>query len=214
MRVDHLVWYCADLAEGERYFAERMDLARPMAGFIPAKARAIACSRCPIQPMWKSSAAIPPSPKPVSPPKCAGSKGYGLYHWAIGGVDLAGLRQKASAAGLAGSDLVTGGRKSARRQLAGLDLFWHSWPSLWRACAFLHRLEGSAHPARPRRAAAALRPLPCPRPRRKNCAKSTASSASTFPSRSAPPGLSVTLESARAAMCCRMFNPVPRGYVI
>ncbi len=40
MRVDHLVWYCADLAEGERYFAERMDRASAYGGVHPGEGTA------------------------------------------------------------------------------------------------------------------------------------------------------------------------------
>src|SRR6185436_19530506 len=34
----------------------------------------------------------------------------GLYHWAVSGVDLASLRERAIAAGLDSSELVSGGR--------------------------------------------------------------------------------------------------------
>ncbi|HQX85361.1 MAG TPA: VOC family protein, partial [Aestuariivirga sp.] len=40
MRVDHLVWYCADLAEGERFFAERMDRASAYGGVHPGEGTA------------------------------------------------------------------------------------------------------------------------------------------------------------------------------
>ena len=40
MRVDHLVWYCADLAEGERYFAERMDRGSVYGGVHPGEGTA------------------------------------------------------------------------------------------------------------------------------------------------------------------------------
>lgn len=40
MRVDHLVWYCADLAEGERYFAERMDHGSVYGGVHPGEGTA------------------------------------------------------------------------------------------------------------------------------------------------------------------------------
>ena len=40
MRIDHLVWYCADLAEGERYFAERMDRASIYGGVHPGEGTA------------------------------------------------------------------------------------------------------------------------------------------------------------------------------
>ena len=45
MRIDHLVWYNADLAEGQRFFSERMDCASAYGGEHPGEGTANAVMR-------------------------------------------------------------------------------------------------------------------------------------------------------------------------
>jgi hypothetical protein len=49
--------------------------------------------------------------------------GSGLYHWALGGADIAGLRSHAVVAGLNGGELVAGRRTLPNGQLLGWQCF-------------------------------------------------------------------------------------------
>src|SRR5262249_5380506 len=67
----------------------------------------------------------PTQPASELDPEIAGLPAPGLYHWAAGGVDLEALAARARTAGLAASDVVSGGRtepdrSSLRRELLGL----------------------------------------------------------------------------------------------
>ena len=148
-------------------------------------------------------------------PEVKALRGSGLYHWAVGGIDLKELAERASAAGLTGSDLVTGGRSLP-------DGKWLGWK-----CFGIHNhrlalaessLTGWTANTRQRPPPARRLPcggLRCSRPRRKYCATSTESlGLKVTVTEAAAAGVSVTLESSKGRHVLRMFDPVPQGYVI
>ncbi len=111
---------------------------RSMAGFIPAKERPTGSSRCPMQPIWKSLAVIRHRLKTSLAPEVRGLVGHGLYHWAIGGVDLSELRQRASARGACRQRTRDRRPDPSRWQVAWLEMFWTPQSSFWRPRALLH----------------------------------------------------------------------------
>jgi hypothetical protein len=215
MRVDHLVWFCADLAGGERYFAERMDGGSAYGGVHPGEGtrnRLLSLSdttyveilgRDPAQPETSLAAEV------------RGLKGSGLYHWAIGGVDLISLRRKAKAEGLVGSDLVSGGRKLPDGSWLGWTCFGLHGHDFGALVPFFIDWRNSPHPAKSAPRGGSLGPVVASSPAAKELREIYRILGLDVPVREAfSPGLSVTLESTKGSHVLSTFNPVPRGYTI
>jgi hypothetical protein len=123
MRIDHLVWYNADLAAGRRYFAGHMDCEPLYGGEHPGEGTANAVMALGPETyleilrrdVKQSDAGLDPEVKALA--------AHGLYHWAVGGVDLADLAARAGRAGLKGGGLVPGGRVRPD----GTRLSWTCW---------------------------------------------------------------------------------------
>ena len=71
-------------------------------------------------------------------PGNSGLKGHGLYHWAVGDVDLTALRHRVQAAGFTGGDLVEGGRTLPNGKWLGWEMFRPPRPSLRSTRTLLH----------------------------------------------------------------------------
>jgi len=216
MRVDHLVWYGADLEAGQRFFAERMDSAPTYGGVHPGEGTGnflLSLSdqtyveilgRDPAQPEASLDAEL----------RALGSDS-GLYHWAAGGADLEELRDRAQRAGLAGSELVTGGRTLPNGNWLGWKLFGvknHGFGAL--VPFFIDWME-SAHPAKttPRGGSLVSVEAYTPAPRQLGEIYQ-ALGLDIAVHEAAAPGLAVTVESRRGRHTLRTFDKLPRGYVI
>ena len=215
MRVDHLVWYCADLAEGERYFAERMDCASAYGGVHPGEGTGNRLLSLSGTAYVEILGRDPAQPETSLAPEVRALKGHGLYHWAIGGVDLAGLRQKAIAGGLAGSDLVTGGRKLPDGSWLGWTCFGLRDHRFGALVPFFIDWGDSPHPAGSAPRGGSLGPVEVSSPAAKELREIYRILGLGFTVREAQqPGLSVALQSASGSHVLSMFNPVPQGYVM
>jgi len=215
MRVDHLVWYCADATAGENYFAERMD-GRPVYGGVhPGEGTCNNLLSLSDTTYIEILGRDPAQDASSLDPELRSLTGTGLYHWAAGGVDLDALRAKALAAGLDGSQLVTGGRKLPNGSWLGWKLFGiknHGFGAL--VPFFIDWME-SEHPAKTA-------------PRGGHFVKMEARSPDSAKlkeiyhvlgldiavTQAAAPGLSVSIESGKGAHILGMIDPVPRGFII
>ena len=218
-RIDHLVWYCADLAEGQRrFFADRMDAAPVYGGVHPGEGTRNAWCR------WATDLSGDPrsrsrsSRRAASSAEMRGLEGAGLYHWAVGGADLAALlRGPSRPPDSMASETGRGRARAAGRRLARLELLRPQQPRLRRAGAVLHRL-GRQRASGDDRAARRLGSSKSRRstPEAAEAARpSIAFSASTSDRAGCRClGLATTLESAPAKHALPMFDPLPRGYVI
>jgi hypothetical protein len=215
MRVDHLVWYCADLAEGERYFAGRMDCGSAYGGFHPGEGTGNRLVSLSDATYLEILGRDPAQAETSLAPEVRGLSGSGLYHWAVGGVDLSELRLKAIAAGLIGSDLVTGGRTLPNGSWLGWKCFGihnHEFGAL--VPFFIDWME-SEHPAKTAPRGGSLKSIEVFSPGAKKLRDLYKVLGLDITVTDAVlPGLSATIESRSGQHVLRMFDPVPRGYVI
>ena len=215
MRVDHLVWYCADLVEGERYFAERMDCGSANGGVHPGEGTANRLLSLSDATYLEILGRDPAQAENSLAPEVRSLSGSGLYHWAVGGVDLSELRRKAIIAGLAGSDLVTGGRTLPNGSWLGWKCFGihnHGFGAL--VPFFIDWME-SEHPARtaPRGGSLAGVEVFSPQAEKLRSVYGILGLDITVTKATAP-GFSATLESRNGQHVLRMFDPAPLGYAI
>jgi hypothetical protein len=215
MRIDHLVWYNADLAEGQRHFAGRMNAAPSYGGEHPGEGTANAVMALGPGTYLEILGRDPGQSEEGLDPEVKGLAGSGLYHWAVGGVDVSALAARAAAAGLESGGLVPGGRikpDGTRLEWLCWGLRNHSFGSL---IPFFIDWRGSEHPA-------ASAPL----------GGHIASFQILTPEAGKLRGIfdvlgldfaviedrescvAATLESARGRTELRSFAPLPRGYVI
>ena len=215
MWIDHLVWYNSDLAEGRRFFGARMDCQPLYGGEHPGEGTANAVM------------ALGPSTylEILGRDKAQGTdaldrevknlSGSGLYHWAVGGVDLPRIAERARLAGLQCGPLVPGGRVKPD----GSYLEWTCWGlrdhDFGSLMPFFIDWRGNEHPAVPAPHGGKLVSLEvhCPRAeelRRLFDVLDLAIMVKT----SETSGVVAVLESEKGQVELRSFQPVPRGYQI
>ena len=215
IRIDHLVWYCADPVEGENYFADRMDCQPVYGGVHPGEGTRNSLLSLADSTYVEILGRDPAQAASSLDPELQKLTGAGLYHWAAGGGDLAALRAKVLAAGLEGSDLVTGGRTLPNGNWLGWKLFGiknHGFGAL--VPFFIDWME-SAHPAKsaPRGGSFARLEARSPEPEKlRDIYRLLGLDMAVTGAATA--GLSVTVESRSGQHVLRMFEPVPRGFVI
>jgi hypothetical protein len=215
MRIDHLVWYCADLDEGSRHFAARMDCPPAYGGVHPGDGTRNSLLSLAEDTYIEILGRDPAQDGSCLDPELRGLAGAGLYHWAAGGADLGDLRAKALAAGLDGSDLVTGGRKLPNGDWLGWKLFGIKNHAFGALVPFFIDWMDSRHPARTAPRGGSLVKLEdrSPEPGRLGeIYRVLGLDIAIVPA--AAPGLSVTVESRGGRHVLGMFEPVPRGFVI
>ena len=215
MKIDHLVWYSSDLAEGERTFAERMDCQPDYGGVHPGEATRNALLSLSDSTYVEILGRDPVQPESNLDQELRALTGSGLYHWAAGGFDLVELRQKEITAGLCSSDLVTGGRKLPNGNWLGWKLFGVRNHGFGALVPFFIDWMDSEHPARtaPRGGSFVKMDVFSPEPQKLgDIYRILGLDIAVI--RAAVPALSVTVESRSGRNVLRMFEPVPRGYVI
>jgi hypothetical protein len=215
MRVDHLVWYCADLAEGERSFARLLDCEPAYGGTHPGEATRNALLSLSGETYVEILARDPAQPETSLDPEIRSLSGSGLYHWAAGGADLEDLSQRIAAAGLYPSTVVTGGRvlpSGKRLDWKLLGIRGHGFGAL--VPFFIDWME-SDHPAgaAPRGGRLVSMDVKTPEPERLGDIYRVLD-LDIRVTRAAAPALSATVESRSGRHVLSMFDPVPRGYVI
>ncbi|HWT96106.1 MAG TPA: VOC family protein [Terriglobales bacterium] len=215
VRVDHLVWYCADPVEGENHFAARMDCRPVYGGVHPGEGTCNSLLSLADSTYVEILGRDPAQAISSLDPELQTLTGAGLYHWAAGGVDLAALRAKVLAAGLEGSDLVTGGRTLPNGNWLGWKLFGlknHGFGAL--VPFFIDWME-SVHPAKsaPRGGSFVKLEARSPEPEKlRDLYRLLGLDIAVIAA--AAPGLSATIESRSGPHVLRMVEPIPRGFVI
>ena len=215
MRVDHLVWYCADLNHGKNYFAEKMDCESAYGGVHPGEGTANRLMSLSDTTYIEILGRDPAQAESCLAPEVRDLDASGLYHWALGGVDIAGLRSHALAAGLNGGELVAGRRTLPNGQLLGWQCFGihnHGFGAL--VPFFIDWLE-TEHPAKTAPRAGRLEEIEVFSPHAVKLRDLYRSLGIDIQVHDADvPGLSVTLASSKGSTVVKMFDPVPQGYVI
>ncbi|MCB1431207.1 MAG: VOC family protein [Alphaproteobacteria bacterium] len=215
MRIDHLVWYNSDLAEGRRYFAGHMDCEPLYGGEHPGEGTANAVM------------ALGPTTyveilgRDVNQAGCdldpeVGSLiGSGLYHWAIGGIDLSRLKETARKAGLRGGELVPGGRIRPD----GTRLSWTCWGlrdhPFGSLIPFFIDWMDSEHPALSAPVGGQLKTFEVVTPEAEGLRGIFHALQLGIPVREGnAQGIIASIESSKGVTELHSFSPLPRGYVI
>jgi hypothetical protein len=215
MRIDHLVWYSADLAEGEQTFARLTDCQPAYGGIHPGEGTRNAllslCDNTYLEILGRD----PAQPETSLDPEIRALTGSGLYHWAAGGVDLEELRGRAIACGLDASNIVTGGRTLPNGNRLGWKLLGIRNHGLGALVPFFIDWMDSEHPARaaPRGGSLVRLDVFTPEPEKLTEIYRVLRLDITV-TRAVVPAFSATVESRSGRHILRMFDPIPRGYVI
>ena len=214
MRVDHLVWYSPDLAAGERHFAS-MDLPPAYGGEHPGDGTCNSLLSLGEETYVEILARDPKQPASSLDGELAGLKGQGLYHWAVGGVDLAAIARKAKSAGYKASQVVSGGRRRPDGRLLDWKLAGlHDHP-FGALVPFFIDWTDSDHPALDAPRGGKLRSIELfspDAPRLNALFKALGLDLSVV--ERAKAGIAVTLASKRGPLRLESFDPLTRGFVI
>lgn len=215
MRIDHLVWFCADLDDGKRYFAETMDCPPAYGGCHSGEGTRNSLLSLGAATYLEILAHDPAQDESSVEPELLRLTGPGLYHWASGGADLSALRINAIAAGLDASDIVTGGRALPSGARLGWKLFGIRNHRFGALVPFFIDWTGSEHPAStaPRGGSLANITVASPEPEklRETYRVLGIEMAVAY---AATPGLAATITTRKGDLVLRMVDPVPRGFVI
>jgi hypothetical protein len=215
MRIDHLVWYNSNLMDGRRFFAECLDDAPLYGGEHPGEGTANAVIALGPSTYLEILGRDVNQTTEGLDPEIASLQGQGLYHWAVGGVDLEDMAARAARAGLEGGALVPGGRvKPDGRRLDWVcwGLRNHGFGSL---IPFFIDWRGSEHPARSAPLGGSLETLALHTPEAGRLRGIFRHLGVEMPiTDSATPQLVATLKSGKGRTELTSFSPLPRGYVI
>jgi hypothetical protein len=215
MHADHFVWYCSNLSQGERYFASKMDCGSAYGGVHPGEGTANHLMSLSDATYVEILGRDPAQQESSLAPEVQALVGHGIYHWAIGGVDIAETRARALAAGLASSELVAGGRRLPNGNWLGWKCFGIHKNEFGALVPFFIDWMDSEHPAKAAPRGGHLQSIEVYSPRAKRLRDLYEVLGIHIPVHEAEvSGLSVTLMSTKGPTVLRMFDPVPQGYVI
>ncbi|MGH6873524.1 MAG: VOC family protein [Aestuariivirgaceae bacterium] len=215
MRIDHLVWYSADLDHSARHFAERMDCEPAYGGVHPGEGTRNRLTSLAENTYLEIVGMDPRQPAANLDGELRMLAGAGLYHWAASGLDLENVRRLALAAGLEGSGIVSGGRSlpnSGRLTWKLFGLRNHGFGALM---PFFIDWVDSEHPAKtaPRGGQLVKIEVVSPAAERLRAIYKIFDLDISVASGPAP-GFQATVASMKGQQILRMFDPVPRGFVI
>lgn len=214
MRVDHLVWYAGNLADGEQHLAA-LDSAPAYGGVHPGEGTCNSLLSLGPATYLEILARDPAQPASTLDPEIAGLPASGLYHWAAGGVDLAALAARVRTAGLAASDVVSGGRTKPDGSWLGWKLFGirdHGFGAL--VPFFIDWGEG-AHPAATAPRGGRLARIELVSPQAAALGDLFRTLGLDLPvSEGERPRILASLEGQSGTVRLESFDPLPRGYVI
>ena len=215
MWIDHLVWYNSDLAEGRRFFSERMDCQPLYGGEHPGGGTANAVMALGPETYLEILGRDPRQSANTLDAEVKNLSGSGLYHWAVGGVNLQRLAKRARLAGLEAGPLVPGGRVKPDGSWLGWTCWGlrdHGFGSLVPFCI---DWRGNEHPAvsAPHGGKLASLEVHCPQPDELRRLFDVLDLAIVVKA-SETPSVVAVLESGKGLVELRSFRPLPRGYVI
>jgi hypothetical protein len=215
MRIDHLVWFSPDLDQGARYFAERMDCEPAYGGVHPGEGTRNCLLSLAESTYLEIVASDPAQPITNLDTELRRLAGSGLYHCAASGLDLETVRQRALAAGLQGSEIVTGGRSVPNGGRLSWKLFGLKNHDLGALLPFFIDWMDSEHPAKAAPLGGELVKIEVVSPAAEQLRAiygifdlNIATASGTVA------GFQATVASRKGRQILRMFDPVPRGFAI
>lgn len=215
-RIDHLVWYCADLSAGVDFFKAELGCEAAYGGVHSGEGTRNSLLSLGEATYLEILARDPAQPESSLDAELRDLRGTGVYHWAAGGSDLRSVIGSARHSGLDAGELVTGGRDlpgGARItwQLAGLRN--HRFGAL---VPFFIDWTGSPHPSSTAPRAGALERIEVftpDTPALRRLYESIGLSGIKLTER-AEPGMEVELIGEHGPKIIKSISPLPRGFVI
>ena len=215
MQVDHLVWWCGDLAEGAARIGAVAELAPAYGGEHPGEGTANWLLGLGPSTYLEILGRDVKQPAAALDPTMATLPGTGLYHWAVSGADLHDLKARTARAGLTGGELVSGGRTKPDGSWLGWTCFGLRDHGFGALIPFFIDWQGSQHPAATAPRGAQLAALRIESPEAAELQAIYSALALPFTVKPGPvPRIVARLESGRGAIELETFSPLPGGYVI
>ncbi len=216
MRVDHLVWYSSDLAAGEQYYSARMDCAPAYGGTHPGEGTQNSLLSLGDATYVEILARDPAQDASASLDReLAELEGQGLYHWAVGGVDLNEIIERARRSSHEVSDVVSGGRRLPNGNWLGWRLVGLRNHGFGALVPFFIDWTDSTHPASraPRGGRFGKIELFSPEAAKLGVLFQSLGLELSAAKRERP-GIAVTLEGRNGTQVLNSFDPLARGFVI
>lgn len=214
MRIDHLVWYDADLERGRSYFAESLAAAPAFGGSHPGEGTANYLVSLGEHTYLEILGRDVAQAHASLDSEIAAQSGSGLYHWACGGIPISDLAARAEAAGLACS-ISAGGRvkpDGSRLDWTCLGIRGHEHGAL---VPFFIDWHETVHPARSAPRGGNIVEFVAVSPHAASLkAIYDALGVDVAVRQGATAGVVATIEAASVRLMLRSFAPLPRGYVI
>ena len=216
IRVDHLVWYAPDLEAGTEYFARLLGCEASYGGAHPGQGTQNSLLSLGDETYLEILARDPAQAAAgIFGRELAAFTTQGLYHWAVAGLDLERLVERARRASLDCSEVITGGRllpdgRELEWRLAGLRN--HEFGALvpffidWGSCE---------HPASSAPSGGRLAGIELVSPVAARLTRLFEELDLSFPVRDGPaPSLVATLEGRSGRHRLRSIDPLPKGFEI
>jgi Glyoxalase-like domain len=215
MRIDHLVWYSADLDQGACYFAETMDCEPAYGGVHPGEGTRNSLMSLAESTYLEIVGVDPAQPASNLETELRQLGGSGLYHWAASGLALDIVRQKALTAGFEASEIATGGRRLPTGALLSWKLVGLRNHGLGALVPFFIDWMDSKHPAKIAPRGGRLVKIEVVSPVAERLRALYEIFDLDISVASGPvPELQAIVASRTGQQVLRMFDPVPRGFVI
>jgi hypothetical protein len=216
VRVDHLVWYCSDLEAGEDYFAQRLGRTPVFGGVHPGQGTRNSLLALDGETYLEILARDPAQDATTALDRELAAIGStGIYHWAVSGINLEAIIDRAREAGLETSEVVPG----QRTRPDGQSLSWrlvgmrnHEFGALM---PFFIDWGISEHPSVKAPRAGELADLQLFSPDVHRLAGLYQKLELPFPvNESARPAMVVTIDGGGGRHQLRSIEPLPRGFLI
>jgi hypothetical protein len=215
MRIDHLVWFSPILADGERHFASRMDCAPAYGGIHPGDGTQNSLLSVGDATYVEILARDPAQESSSLDGELAGLKGQGLYHWAVGGVDLDGIIAGARRSSYQVSDVVSGGRRLPDGNWLGWKLVGLRNHAFGALVPFFIDWTDCIHPAASAPRGGRFTKIELFSPAAAKLSDLFRSLGLELPIvQREKSGISVTLEGRGGPQVLNSVDPLPRGFVI
>jgi hypothetical protein len=215
MNIDHLVWFTPDLGDGECYFAERMDAAPVFGGVHSGDGTCNSLLSLGESTYLEILARDPGQPASNRSGELRDLTSHGLYHWAVGGVDLDEIITRSRRLGATPGAIGEGGRRLPDGSWLGwrvLGLAGHPYGGL---VPFFIDWGESRHPASTAPRGGTLTGVELVHPQADQLERFLADLGLAFPViRGDRPGMRARINTTGRSVVLSSIDPMPCGFAI
>jgi hypothetical protein len=213
MRIDHVIWFTQDLPSANAYFEARLDSVPAYGGVHLGDGTCNSLLSLGEATYLEILAFDAEQPRPQG--ELSSLSGQGLYHWAVGGVDLADIKARTSQAGIKTSGIVSGGRRVPEGKWIAWDTLGIADHGLGALVPFFIDWRDCPHPAASAPKGGRLAKLELVTPRAKELRALFAILGLDIDiAVGETPSISATIQTPRGREVLRSVGPLPQGFVI